>query len=234
VHLEKVVSLHNSRDRSVSEPLLAADRRGACGDLRRTSALARPRLGPTLAPCASRCRHRRGEPGRVINLHMFHTLQVASPMWASSTSVGRAGPARRGYRATSSGRALRLSGAQLPLPRNRSALLAYGGAASTRRAMRRRRRGTAGDVPVAERERRPRRDPNMLFNSRSARWMPDRSSRQRHVGLAVAYELWQHWQSTGDTSSSWERPPRSSSRSRVSSRVSPPSTRRSAATASAA
>jgi len=29
--------------------------------------------------------------------------------------------------------------------------------------------------------------------------MPDRSSRQRHVGLAVAYELWQHWQSTGDT-----------------------------------
>ncbi|MDD1478577.1 HAD-IA family hydrolase [Arthrobacter sp. H16F315] len=40
--------------------------------------------------------------------------------------------------------------------------------------------------------------PRRLYNARSARWMPDNSSRQRHVGLAVAYNAWQHYQATGD------------------------------------
>ncbi|POH72490.1 beta-phosphoglucomutase family hydrolase [Arthrobacter glacialis] len=40
--------------------------------------------------------------------------------------------------------------------------------------------------------------PRQLYNARSARWMPDNSSRQRHVGLAVAYNAWQHFQVTGD------------------------------------
>ncbi|MFY9636878.1 MAG: glycosyl hydrolase family 65 protein, partial [Cellulosimicrobium cellulans] len=40
--------------------------------------------------------------------------------------------------------------------------------------------------------------PRQLYNTRSARWMPDNSSRQRHVGLAVAYNAWQHFQATGD------------------------------------
>lgn len=40
--------------------------------------------------------------------------------------------------------------------------------------------------------------PRELYNTRSARWMPDNSSRQRHVGLAVAFNAWQHFQATGD------------------------------------
>ncbi|STX03526.1 Uncharacterized glycosyl hydrolase Rv2006/MT2062 [Kocuria rosea] len=40
--------------------------------------------------------------------------------------------------------------------------------------------------------------PRRLYNSRSGRWMPDNSSRQLHVGLAVAYNAWQHFQATGD------------------------------------
>lgn len=40
--------------------------------------------------------------------------------------------------------------------------------------------------------------PRQLYNGLSARWMPDNSSRQRHVGLAVAYNAWQHFQATGD------------------------------------
>lgn len=40
--------------------------------------------------------------------------------------------------------------------------------------------------------------PRQLYNARSARWMPDNSSRQRHVGLAIAYNAWQHFQLTGD------------------------------------
>ena len=40
--------------------------------------------------------------------------------------------------------------------------------------------------------------PRELFNLRSGRWMADHSSLQRHVGLAIAYNAWQYYQSTGD------------------------------------
>jgi beta-phosphoglucomutase family hydrolase len=40
--------------------------------------------------------------------------------------------------------------------------------------------------------------PRRLFNPRSQRWMPDNSWRQRHVGLAVAYNAWQYFQATSD------------------------------------
>lgn len=40
--------------------------------------------------------------------------------------------------------------------------------------------------------------PTELFNTRSGQWMPDCSHRQRHVGLAIAYSVWQYYQATGD------------------------------------
>jgi trehalose/maltose hydrolase-like predicted phosphorylase len=40
--------------------------------------------------------------------------------------------------------------------------------------------------------------PDQLFNPRSGRWMPDNSHLQRHVGLAVAYNVWQYSQATAD------------------------------------
>jgi trehalose/maltose hydrolase-like predicted phosphorylase len=40
--------------------------------------------------------------------------------------------------------------------------------------------------------------PQLLFNPRSGRWMPDHSRLQRHVGLAVAYNVWRYFEATGD------------------------------------
>jgi trehalose/maltose hydrolase-like predicted phosphorylase len=40
--------------------------------------------------------------------------------------------------------------------------------------------------------------PAELYNMRTARWMPDNSRRQRHVGLAVGYGVWQYYQATAD------------------------------------
>ena len=40
--------------------------------------------------------------------------------------------------------------------------------------------------------------PRELYNPHAAAWMPDNSYRQRHVGLAIAYSAWQHYQATGD------------------------------------
>ena len=36
------------------------------------------------------------------------------------------------------------------------------------------------------------------LNPRSERWVPDNSYRQRHVGSAIAYNVWQYYQVTGD------------------------------------
>ncbi len=41
--------------------------------------------------------------------------------------------------------------------------------------------------------------PGRLFNPLNGQWMPDNSSLQRHVGLAVAFSAWQYYESTGDT-----------------------------------
>jgi beta-phosphoglucomutase family hydrolase len=40
--------------------------------------------------------------------------------------------------------------------------------------------------------------PERLYNARSQRWMADNSWRQRHVGLAVAYNAWQYFATTAD------------------------------------
>src|SRR5262249_40929760 len=36
------------------------------------------------------------------------------------------------------------------------------------------------------------------LNPRSGRWLPDHSHLQRHVGLAIAYNIWRYYQATGD------------------------------------
>jgi trehalose 6-phosphate phosphatase len=36
------------------------------------------------------------------------------------------------------------------------------------------------------------------LNPKSGRWLPDKSHRQRHVNIAVAYNVWQYYQVTGD------------------------------------
>jgi trehalose/maltose hydrolase-like predicted phosphorylase len=36
------------------------------------------------------------------------------------------------------------------------------------------------------------------LNPISGRWVPDTTHRQRHVNIAVAYNVWQHYQATGD------------------------------------
>ncbi|WP_378731074.1 beta-phosphoglucomutase family hydrolase [Nocardia brasiliensis] len=40
--------------------------------------------------------------------------------------------------------------------------------------------------------------PSTLFNIRNGQWMPDNSHRQRHIGLAIAYSVWQYYEATAD------------------------------------
>ena len=49
----------------------------------------------------------------------------------------------------------------------------------------------------------------MHLNPNSGTWDPDLSHRQRHVGAAIFYNIWQYYQTTADLKSScWTTVPR--------------------------
>jgi alpha,alpha-trehalase len=53
--------------------------------------------------------------------------------------------------------------------------------------------GDPADPPNREEE-----TQRLHLNPRSGRWLPDRSHRQRHVNAAIAWNVWQYYQATGD------------------------------------
>ena len=137
----------------------------------------------------------------VLNLHLFHLLQVISPHTAGlDAGVPARGLHGEGYRGHVFWDELFVFPLfTVRLPAVARALLGY----------RWRRLDTARDAARANglngalfpwqsgsdgREE----TPTQLFNARSGRWMPDHSSLQRHVGLAVAYNAWHYYQATGD------------------------------------
>jgi beta-phosphoglucomutase family hydrolase len=137
----------------------------------------------------------------VLNLHVFHLLQSLSP---HTTAVDAGVPARglhgEGYR----GHVFWDEIFVLPvltshLPWVSRGLLEY----RWRRLDAARRAATeAGRTgamfPWQSGSDGREETPVELYNRRSGRWMPDNSRRQRHVGLAVAFNAWQYYQATGD------------------------------------
>lgn len=142
-----------------------------------------------------------GQSQLVLNLHVFHLLQAVSPHTAEvDAGVPARGLHGEGYR----GHVFWDELFVLPvvtrhLPLVTKALLDYrwrrldaARAAATSA-------GLAGALwPWQSGSDGREETPAQLFNLRSGRWMPDNSRRQRHVGLAVAYDAWQFYEATGD------------------------------------
>ena len=137
----------------------------------------------------------------VLNLHVFHLLQTIS---AHSAALDAGVPARglhgEGYRGHIFWDELFVVPViGMRCPELSRALLEYrwrrlGAARSAARA-----HGLEGAMfPWQSGSDGREETPVRLYNARSARWMPDNSTRQRHVGLAVAFNAWQHFQATGD------------------------------------
>ena len=139
----------------------------------------------------------------VLNLHVFHLLQtISSHTAALDAGVPARGLHGEGYRGHVFWDELFvLPVVGLRLPHVSAALLDYrwrrlGAARSAARAA-----GLRGALfPWQSGSDGREETPDQLYNTRSARWMPDNSLHQRHVGLAVAYNAWQHFQTTGDLS----------------------------------
>jgi len=205
---EKVVSLYTSRDFAISDPVEAARdaarRSGGFAELLAAHQTAWSRIW---ARAAIEVHDGSIEAQRLINLHMFHVLQVASPHVVDrDVGLGARGLHGEGYL----GHVFWDELFVLPILNTRfplvaRSLLAYRTRRLEAARIAARDEGHRGAMfPWQSASDGRDETPVLLFNPLSARWMTDRSRYQHHVGLAVAYNFWQHFQTTGDVGQLFE------------------------------
>ncbi|KUO05073.1 glycoside hydrolase family 65 protein [Streptomyces caeruleatus] len=199
VTVDKTVALHTSRDPAISDPLHAAvDRVGrapgfdalvashltAWDQLWRRAALDVP-----------------GESGRILRLHLFHVLQTLSPHTADLDvgvpARGLHGEAYRGH--VFWDELFVLPYLNLHFPEVSRALLRHRHRRLEQACTSARAAGHRGAMYPWQSGSDGREETQQLhLNPRSGRWLPDHSHLQHHVGSAVAYNVWQYCEASGD------------------------------------
>jgi trehalose/maltose hydrolase-like predicted phosphorylase/beta-phosphoglucomutase-like phosphatase (HAD superfamily) len=201
--VEKVVALYTSRDRAISESradarLAVAGAEGFDGLLARhegawTSLWNRFDIQLDSANEWTET---------VLHLHIFHLLQTVSPhtlhLDVGVPARGWHGEAYRGHvfwdelfifpffnfqRPILASALLDYRHARLGAARSAARLNGYQGAMFPWQS------GSNGQEETQQ----------LHLNPKSGRWLPDRSHRQRHVNIAIAYNVWQHYMVTGST-----------------------------------
>ena len=200
-HVEKVAAVYSGRDPAISEPVGAARRAAAEAPGFDSLVAAHAHAWAQLWSAARVEVVAAGRPAGVVNLHLFHLLQVASRHVAElDCGLGARGLHGEGYEGHVFWDELFVFPTlNLRFPRTARALLRYRG---RRLGAARRLAAATGDVgarfPWQSGSDGTDVTPKILYNPYSGRWMADRSANQRHVGLAVAYDYFCHWQTTGD------------------------------------
>ena len=201
--VEKVVALYTSRDRAVSESLLGA----------RQAAQEAPGFAVLLA------RHKgtwsilwdrvnieldsaNAWTETVLHLHIFHLLQTVSPhtvhLDVGVPARGWHGEAYRGHIFWDEMFIFPFFNLQRPVLA--AALLDYRHARLGEARAAARAAGYQGAMFPWQSGSNGREETQQLhLNPKSGRWLPDHSHLQRHVNIAVAYNVWQHYMVTGST-----------------------------------
>jgi len=210
VTVEKVVAIYTSRDAAVGRPVQSARDAVTWADdfeiLRMLHELAWKHLWELCEIDVTEAdTNDDGSPCQdviaAVRLHAFHVLQSAAPhvrdLDVSVTARGLHGEGYRGHifwdelfvfpflnlRFPDTTRALlRYRARRMPAARRQARELGHIGARFPWQS------GSDGSEET----------PSQLWNPRSGRWMPDNSRRQHHVGLAVAWNVWQYQQASGD------------------------------------
>jgi trehalose/maltose hydrolase-like predicted phosphorylase/beta-phosphoglucomutase-like phosphatase (HAD superfamily) len=201
--VEKIVTLYTSRDRAVSESrtdarLVLAGAEGFQGLLARhegawTSLWNRFDIQLDSANEWTET---------VLHLHIFHLLQTVSPhthhLDVGVPARGWHGEAYRGHIFWDELFIFPFLNFQRPTLA--SALLDYRYARLNAARSAARKAGYAGAMFPWQSGSNGQEETQVLhLNPKSGRWLPDRSHRQRHVNIAVAYNVWQHYMVTGST-----------------------------------
>lgn len=196
----RTVALHTSRDTAVSDPLTAARERADSApdfdQLRTEHALAWRHLW-------NRCSVDVGDEDdqRVLNLHLFHLLQVLSPHVVDlDTGVparGLHGEAYRGH--VFWDEVFVFPFLDLHFPETARAVLRHRWRRLPKARAAAREAGLRGALFPWQSGSDGREETQRThLNPMSGRWLPDHSHLQRHVNAAIAYNVWQHHQVTGD------------------------------------
>ncbi len=199
--VEKVVTLVTGRDVATSEPAAAAERRlgrqGSFAEIRDAHALAWAHLWER----SSIEFDDHVDELRILRLHLLHLLQTVSynseDIDVTVPARGLHGEAYRGHvfwdelfifpvlnlRLPRITRSLLLyRHRRLPEARRAAELAGYSGAMFPWQS------GSDGREE----------SPALHLNPRSGRWNPDPSHLAHHIGIAVAYNVWQFYQATAD------------------------------------
>jgi trehalose/maltose hydrolase-like predicted phosphorylase len=200
VTVEKIAALFTSHDRAIME----------CGDAARTRVARAPAFDALLERHTlawdtvwQRCRISidQEDAQRVLNLHMFHLLQTVSEhtvdLDAGVPARGLHGEAYRGHIFWDE--LFVLPFLMLQFPEMARALLMYRWRRLPQARWAAQEAGLPGAMYPWQSGSDGREESQRLhLNPQSGRWLPDDSHLQRHVGLAIAYNVWRFYEATGD------------------------------------
>ncbi|MEK9523336.1 glycoside hydrolase family 65 protein [Streptomyces venezuelae] len=199
VMVVKTLALRTSMDRPATDPLAAA-----VDTIARAPAF--PRLLGDHKAAWQRVweqgeLHVPGDAGRVLRLHVFHLLQTLSPHTADLDvgvpARGLHGEAYRGH--VFWDELFVLPYLDLHFPEVARALLMYRHRRlPAARAAARLAGGHGAMYPWQSASSGREETQEIHLNPRSGHWLPDHSRLQRHVGSAVAFNVWRYAQATGD------------------------------------
>jgi alpha,alpha-trehalase len=201
ITVDKVITLYTSRDHAISEPGTEAQtwigRLGSFDDLLESHKTAWDLLW-------RRFRLSTGaddDEARALNLHTFHLLQTVSERTADHDvgvpARGWHGEAYRGHIFWDE--LFILPYLNLHLPDRSEALLRYRHRRLPEARWAAAQEGLAGALYPWQSGSSGREESQVFhLNPNSGRWMPDNSKLQRHVNLAVAYNVWQYYVATAD------------------------------------
>jgi beta-phosphoglucomutase family hydrolase len=206
VEIEKIVALYTSRDRAIADPGTAARTAIARADgfdaLLQTHEDAWAQLwARSDLNVLDAVSDEAGDAHLAVRLHLFHLLQTASP---HSMGLDAGVPARgwhgEGYRGHIFWDELFIFPfLNLRLPILARALLLYRYRRLDEARWAARQAGFRGAMYPWQSGSDGREETDvMYFNPRSGNWIKDNTRIQRHVGAAVAYNVWQYYQATGD------------------------------------
>ncbi|WP_280477435.1 trehalose-phosphatase [Nocardia asiatica] len=201
VILEKIVAVFTGRDNAAAGPEEEAARTiGAVGgypQLLQGHAVAWERLWARLRIDLDG----REEPTRVVRLHLLHLVQTLSPNTADLDvgvpARGLHGEAYRGHVFWDELFVFPVLNPRFPGLTRSLLRYRYRRLPEARRAAAE--AGSAGAMfPWQSGSDGREESQRMHLNPLSGRWNPDPSRRAHHIGIAIAYNVWQYYQATGD------------------------------------
>jgi trehalose/maltose hydrolase-like predicted phosphorylase len=201
VAIEKIVALYTSRDRAISEPGLEASK--AIGEAGRFRELMEPHAlawGQLWRRCDVMLEGRE-RTQMILRLHIFHMLQTASlntvDLDVGVPARGLHGEAYRGHIFWDELFIFPFLDFRIPEITRALLMYRYRRLPEARRLARQ--AGFAGAMYPWQSGSNGREESQVLhLNPRSGRWLPDDTHLQRHVNAAIAYNVWRHYEITGD------------------------------------